>query len=378
MTVFFAGWLALGLSIAGGPEEASDSPGPDVVQRAASIIEERVGGQIDRSFLYQSAANELALELDALLGQRGNAVLTLEQLKDAQLWRRGFRVGIGVEFQLIPSQGLLLTHVMTGSSGESEGLQSGDVVVGIDGQVLTGMNASEMMNCIDANGGEPRVLDFRRGSDVARAEVPLDSYKVLNIRKKTYKGRSVIELNFFGEGASTELATAIRTLQPKEGVILDLRDNQGGLLAEAVASASIFLEAGSVVLQKVDWDGTVTTVRTNGEQIWHSQVVLLVNQGTVGPAEVFVAALQTHQVGKSVGTETAGNTGMPSYHELGSGLVLQLTDQTMRGPLGEDWAGRGLVPDVRVEPVGFALQPRPDLGPPDLQLDAAIQLIFNE
>ena len=173
MTPLCTGWLALGLVIAGGPEEPSAAPGPDVVQRAALIIEERVGGQIDRSFLYRSAANELAVELDALLGQRGNAVLTMEQLKDAQLWRRGFRVGIGVEFQLIPSQGLLLTHVMTGSPGESEGLHPGDVVVGIDGQVLTGMPASEMMNCIDAEGVGPRVLDFRRGSEVARAEVPL-------------------------------------------------------------------------------------------------------------------------------------------------------------------------------------------------------------
>ena len=376
--MFCTGWLALGLAIAGGPEESASVPGPDVVQRAALIIEERVGGQIDRSFLYRSAANELALELDALLGQRGNAVLTMEQLKDAQLWRRGFRVGIGVEFQLVPSQGLLLTHVMTGSSGQSEGLLPGDLVVGIDGEVLTGMNASEMMNCIHAEGTEPRVLDFRRGAEVARAQVPLSSYKVLNIRQKVYKDRPLIELNFFGEGASEELAAAVQSIESKSGLILDLRDNQGGLLEEAIASASIFLESGSVVLQRVDWDGHVSTVRTSGDHIWHSQVVLLVNQGTVGPAEVFVAALQTHQVAKSVGTETAGNAGMPSFHDLGSGLVLQLTDQTMRGPLGEDWAGRGLTPDIRVEPVGFALHPRPDVGPPDLQLDAAIQLIFNE
>ena len=167
---------------------------------------------------------------------------------------------------------------------------------------------------------------------------------------------------FFGEGASEELAIAVRDLHSKGGLIFDLRDNQGGLLEEAIVSASIFLESGSVVLQHVDWDGQVSNVRTDGEHLWHSPVVLLVNQGTVGPAEMFVAALQTHQVGKSVGTETAGNAGMPSFHELGSELVLQLTDQTMRGPLGEVWAGRGLVPDVRVEPVGFALQPRPEVG----------------
>ena len=115
--------------MAGGPDAESSDPGPDVVQRAAAIIEERVGGQIDRSFLYRSAANEMALELDSLLGHRGNAVLTREQLENSKSWRHGYRVGIGVEYRLIPSQGLLLTDVIDGSSGEQAGLMAGDLVV---------------------------------------------------------------------------------------------------------------------------------------------------------------------------------------------------------------------------------------------------------
>ena len=117
---------------------------------------------------------------------------------------------------------------------------------------------------------------------------------------------------------------------------------------------------------------------SNRSRAWNGELVLLVNRGTGGPAEAFVAALQSHRVARVVGTRTAGNAGLPSFHELGSGLIMQLTDEFMRGPMGSEWSGDGLVPDVVVEPVNFMLDPRPGVAPPDLQRDAAIQLISTE
>jgi carboxyl-terminal processing protease len=147
------------------------------------------------------------------------------------------------------------------------------------------------------------------------------------------------------------------------------------MLEEAISSAAFFLDPGSVILQRVSMDGTSHLVSSSRARVWDGGIVMLVNQGTGGPAEAFVAALRAHQVGKVVGTRTAGNAGLPSFHELGSGLVMQLTEEFMRGPMGGEWSGQGLVPDVVVEPVNFMLDPRPGVAPPDLQRDAAIHLM---
>jgi len=344
-----------------------------------TIIEDRLGAEVDSSQLYQTAARELALELDELMGRRGNAVLTREQLTHAEAWRRGIREGIGVEFQLVPGQGLLLQGIIEDSPGHIVGLQAGDLVVGIDGISLLGLEAREVLDCIHAEDPPVRVLDIRRGEELSRVEVPRGSYKVHNMHLFERPGQpAIIELNFFGEGLSEQLQALLVDLEDRERLVLDLRDNQGGMLQEAISCAGFFLEPGAVILQRVSWDGMSQMVGSSAPRVWDGELVLLVNRGTGGPAEAFVAALQAHQEGKVVGTRTAGNAGLPSFHDLGSGLVMQLSDEFMRGPMGGEWSGEGLLPDILVEPVNFMLDPRPGVAPPDLQRDAAIQLISTQ
>ena len=185
----------------------------------------------------------------------------------------------------------------------------------------------------------------------------------------------MVELNFFGEGASDELRDVLSGLPAGTGLVLDLRDNEGGMLEEAIDCAGFFLESGASILQRVSITGDIRVVSLDTPRIWADEIVLLVNRGTGGPAEAFVSALQVHGAGRVLGTRTAGNSELPSFYALGAELMLQLTDEFMKGPTGAAWAVGGLVPDVVIEPVDFVMQPHPDTAPLDLQRDAALRLI---
>jgi carboxyl-terminal processing protease len=354
---------------------SSSTAGPDVVTTAIAIIEERLGPEVDASLLYQTAAQEVAGELDSLMGHPGNAVLTQVQLDNAEAWRLGWRDGIGVKFRLIAGQGLLVTDIIERSSAEERGLQKGDLIVGIDDRSLEGLDASGVLDCVQSQSESSRTLDYRRDSQLTRVVLERRPYQMHNMHLVREEGHPpVIELDFFGEDSSSELQERLRLLPDEGCVVLDLRDNQGGMLEEAIAGASFFLEPGSIVMQRVTFDGDIRTVTSNRARSWPHDVVVLVNGGTGGPAEAFTVALQGHRAATVVGTQTAGNAGLPNFHELGSGLILQLTDEFMRGPMGEEWSGQGLSPDVTIEPVDYMLKPKAGVAPPDLQRDAALRL----
>lgn len=363
-----AAWTGSGRARAAGQDSAAEAIG---------IIEARYGDRVDPEILWRAATAGVAAGLDAQLGVTGSAVLTEAQHADALRWVAGERHGIGVEFSIAAGQGLRITDVFARGPAARAGLQAHDLVVAMDGHPFVGQPI-QVIHAIVAQATGPRVvLEVRRGDDrIRRMEVERGDYDISKVTvQPPQDGVAVLRIPFFGDGTARSLARALQgTPNAASAVVVDLRDNTGGQIDEAVAAADLFLDAGAVVVQLEGPDGRRLPRAAGGPRAFNGDVVVLVNQGTRGAAEAFAAALRGHGVGRLVGTRTGGDDALPGYHALGNDLVLQIPEQTILDPSGRSWRRTGLEPDVVVEPVQSSLPPAAGAPAPDLQRDAAVQL----
>lgn len=349
------------------------------LDRIIDIAMERLEGQVERDDLYRAAMAGVATRLDAVLGVQGNAVLTEEEHRQLEAWQRGERQGIGVEYTIVGSQGLVLTDVFPKGPGEAAGLLPGDFVVAMNDHPFTGLDGQAIVEVLRRADGATVVLDVRRkGGKLRRLTVERSAYHLGDVRLIPGVQPPCVRVSFFGEGTARRLREVLAAQDPQGAVILDLRDNPGGRLNEMLGAAGLFLDEGAVVLQRIEEGAEPEPVVAPGGRLWRGKVVVLTNRGTEGSAEALVAALQDHRAAVVVGTPTAGHAALPSFHPVGGGLVLRLADATMRAPSGRVWAGEGLQPDLLVEPIELTIPPPTGEVPIDLQRDAAVQMFRSQ
>ena len=365
-------WLALALPTAAAQDEGT-------VDRLVEVVAEEVGPVGDEALLYRAALAGVTAHLDEVTGTPGNTVRTDAQRAAERAWAAGERHGIGIEFSIRPGEGLWITHVFDGGPGEAAGLQVDDLVVGMGGRSLKGLSPEPVLRLLAEQRDAPTVeLVVRRGgADPRRLAVDRGRYQMESVRVVPESSPPCVRLSFFGAGAAGQLARALHAAGGA-GVILDLRDNEGGLIEEALAAMEPFVPEGEGLLQQVRADGRVEERLASSAATFSGPVVVLANRGTRGAAEAFIAALRAQGRATVVGTRTGGDATLPTFHDLGDGLHLRLVQTTLRGPGGETWGGRGLEADVVVEPSG---PPRQDGGgapSPDPQWDAAIRLMLGE
>ncbi len=355
-------------------QDAADDAFPLFVQ----IVEQRLGDQVDRDELYRAALDGAAAYLDDRFGTVGNQILTRAEYESADAWDRGHRVGIGVEFEIVAGQGLLVTEVFSGSAAKDVGLVRGDLVISLDGQPFTGQPPTAIHQVVARSASTTHRLDVRRlDGSVRRFTVAQGPYQIDTTSLVTGSDPPEIRIHFFGEGTAQQLRALIAQLGNPEAIVLDLRDNEGGVLSEMVAVAGLFLEEGSLVVQRSTADGRTMASTTESPPIFGGRLGVVVNGGTRGLAEAFVASLQDHQRAIVVGTNTAGQATLPSFYPLGTDLVLELQDQFLRSPVGRDWSRRGIEPHQLVASPQLTLPGSQGLAPPDLQRDAARKLISS-
>ncbi|MFT5680662.1 MAG: carboxyl-terminal processing protease [Myxococcota bacterium] len=349
--------------------------GAEAVQDAVQLIQQQLPEQIDEALLYHAALVGITGYLNQQAGASIHDVLTEQEHGQIEAWLRGERDGIGAIYQIISGQGVLLEEVFTGGPAAAAGMNTGDLIVAIDDQPFTGLSDAMIYELTSQAALRPQIT-----LDVMRADQSMHRFEVLRGR---YQIKAVsaaaescaIDLLFFSKGAAARLEELMKKIPDGSGLLLDLRDNQGGLLEEALAAASLFLEGGAVITYRRRSDGVDEALVATGNRRWSAPVVILTNERTSGTAEVFASALQDHRAATLVGSTTTGRAAEPGYYPVGSGLVLQLADTNLRAPSGRSWAGTGLIPDVRVEPLQQRLSLSTPGVPPDIQRDTGIQLI---
>jgi carboxyl-terminal processing protease len=237
------------------------------------------------------------------------------------------------------------------SPAEKAGLKPGDKILEINGVTTKGMNVSEAALTIQGPKGTPiKLMILREGKDEPFAiEITRDEIKIETVSSKLIDSVAYIRLSQFMSASNNELNSALKDAIDKKakGIILDLRNNPGGLLDSAVAVASQFLAQGTVV-DVVDNEGKHSPISVKHGGIATSvPLVLLVNNGSASASEVVAGALQDYGRAKLIGKQTYGKGSVQIIRNLSDGSAIHITMAKWYTPLGRPINGVGLTPDIK-------------------------------
>ncbi len=368
--------MLLTFLLLGGLLRAAWAQDDDSFEAAMRLLAARYPEQAANGALYRAAIAGMAEHVDALSQGSESALLTSAQMTALNARQRGERQGIGVQFWVLAGQGIVVNKVLEGSPAARAELRPGDVIVGINDQPLTGRSRQAILSVLGTARPPAVQLDVRRQQAPPKSyRIPWGTYWLNAVERCPIEGAPCLQIQHFGTGTAGALEAALATLDPAQGVVLDLRSNEEGVLEEMVAVADLFLATGDVVLLRDVPGGATETLRARGASAWRGRVVLVVDESTSGLAEAFASTLREQLQAKLVGTSTKGVGTTASLHPLGDGLVLRLADVQMRSPAGRAWAPKGVAPDVTVEHPDVLLPAGAGFALPDLQLEAAIRLL---
>jgi carboxyl-terminal processing protease len=261
--------------------------------------------------------------------------------------------GIGAEVQL-KTGNLVIVAPIDGSPAQRAGLRSGDIILKVDGQNITGLPLTQAVEKILGAAGTSVVLTILDPSVGSTQDVTLvrASIVVHNVSWHRLPGSDValVRIAMFSKGVTKELKRVLELVKKDgfHGIILDLRNNPGGLLDEAVGAASQFLRTGNVLLEK-NAQGKITPVQVqSGGVLSGLPLVSLINNGSASAAEIVAGALHDAGRAKLVGEVTFGTGTVLKEFSLSDGSVLLLAVQEWLTPNGNTLWHIGIDPDIKV------------------------------
>jgi carboxyl-terminal processing protease len=248
-----------------------------------------------------------------------------------------------------------------GSPAEAAGILAGDTVLAVDGADITGMEEWEVIGLIRGPAGSSVVLTILHAEATDPVEIAIRRGKIdiESVLWARIPGTDLVHLQItqFAGDTSRELRSTLRSLQleaeqgrPVTGILLDLRNNPGGYLQEAVRVAGQFLPEDAIVLHEQDAQDHLTTYRAQGEGLAREfPLVVLINQGSASAAEIVAGALQENGRAQLVGTTTVGTGTVLRPFTLSDGSVLRLGVTNWLTPKRNLIKGQGVQPDTLVE-----------------------------
>jgi len=272
--------------------------------------------------------------------------------------------GIGVVIHTIEDTGEIeVVGILDGAPAQSAGILPGDVFVTVDDEEVTGMNQTELAVLVRGRAGTTVDITLRREEALidftitrARIVIPNVEYEVLD------GDYGYVKLNQFTVEARSELNNAFEAIDVNSlnGLVLDFRDNPGGLLSSAIDIASAFVEEGSVVIEDFG-DGNTQTYDANGSFVGITvPIVLLVNEGSASASELVAGALQDTETAVIMGETTLGKGTVQTWHQLINGGGVRLTIARWLTPEGRWIHEQGIEPDIFVEWTPTAIEDETD------------------
>lgn len=314
--------------------------------------------KVDDHRLMQSAVRGLLLDLDP-----HSAYLPKADAEDFDEGTRGVYDGVGVELQTLPDGTLRVIAPLDGGPAARAGLRSGDVIVAIDGRILTPQDVDASQPLRGAPGTRVVVRVQREGT-AKPFDVPLvrETIRVASVRSRMLEpGLGYVRIGSFQAATASDFARALDELQkpaPLRGLLIDLRSNPGGLLLGAVQIADELLDKGRIVstrgrvaLGDTQYDATA------GDKLKGAPVVVLIDAGSASASEVLAGALRDNGRARVVGSRSFGKGSVQSLLPLDNGDSVKLTTARYYTPSGKSIQALGIVPDVAIKPDGKAATP---------------------
>ena len=286
------------------------------------------------------------------LGDTGHSrFLSPEMVRTLKQFEQNRFEGIGVEVHLKDGHIVVIAPIQ-GSPAQKAGMQPGDIILKVDGVNVAGMTLDQVIERITGPAGSQVTLTIMsQGSDRTR-DITITRGRI-TIHDVTWQQipdtqLAQVHIADFGKGTGKDLIQALRSVNKNKflGLILDLRNNPGGLLQEAVTSASQFLAGGNVLLEK-NAEGKIHPIPVQPGGIEVSMpLVVLVNNGSASASEIVAGALQDAKRATIVGETTFGTGTVLSEFKLSDGSALLLAVEEWLTPAGHIIWHKGITPDA--------------------------------
>ncbi len=354
--VWRASWalpLVLGWAGGGAATPARDSP-YDVLQQMARVlvlVEHEYVEPVDRRRLAEGAIKGMVAELDP-----HSAYLSPEDYAIFQSDTDGRFGGIGVEVDFSDGAVTVIAPI-EGSPAERAGVRSGDRIVAIDNVPVKGKSSEELVRSMRGLPGTKVIISVKREGEAKLRYFRLEReiIEVSSVREQLLDdGIGYVRIKQFQSGTHAELLDAVARLRKASGgtlsgVLLDLRNNPGGLVSEATAVADEMLDHG-IVFTTRHRERVIDEVRAvRGGALRRGPLVVLVNEYSASAAELVAGALQDHRRATIVGATTFGKGSVQSILDLPGGAGMRLTSMRYYTPSGRAIQAAGIKPDVVVE-----------------------------
>ena len=290
---------------------------------------------------------------------------------------KGSLKGIGTQIAIKDGK-LVVIAPIENSPAERAGILADDEILEINGESTKGISIDKAAEKIRGEKGTTVNLLIKRKNveepitfNIVRDEVEVKAVSV-NPPQKTYIPNNIqyIRLNsFISKNAGSEFGTILQKNKFKDGFIIDLRSNPGGLLSNAIVIGDMLL-SGNVIVSTVDRDGYKDTARANCACITNKPIVVLVNKGSASASEILSGALKDNGRATIVGTQTFGKGVVQEINKLPEGSGVNITIQRYLTPNGNNIHKKGITPDVIVELTEQNIKDKNDV-----QLKKAIEIL---
>ena len=338
----------------------------ETLKNFRAVIDELYIGEIDEQKVLDETIKGYVNGLD----DEYSEYMTAEEWEDFQASALGNYVGIGIYMSVDKNGNVVVLSPIKDSPAENIGLLSGDIIAFVDEESVIGMSSDEVSNKIKGEPGTKVKITVYRNGEYKDFEIERAEIKIYHVEEKMLDNNiGYIELMTFDEGCSEEFKNAYLKLkeQGAQKLIVDLRDNTGGLVEEALSIIDMFVEKDKTMLITLDSSGTKEYSKAEEEPIIDCEVIVLTNEYSASASEIMVGALKDNGVAKSVGKTTFGKGVIQSVFLLKDGSALKLTVNEYFTPNETKINKIGITPDYDVE-----LNPETE---EDEQLNKAIELL---
>ena len=338
---------SFGKSIVEKSEQTSDIA--ETLEDYRKIIDKYYLGDIDEEKLKEGAIAGYIKGLD----DEYTEYISKEDMADYMADATGNFVGVGVYMvQDTEANKIMVLSPIKGSPAEKAGLQPGDYIIAVDGVTYTGEQMTEASNKIKGETGTTVKLQIQRKDETLDIELTRENIKVNPVEGEVLENNiGYIEFSSFDDGTAEEFKTKFEELQGKgiKSLIIDLRNNGGGIVDEALEIANYILDKDSVILYEVDKNNNETVEKTTDDPIINMPIVILTNENTASSSEILAGALKDHKKATIVGEKTYGKGVIQRLLTLPDGSGLKITTEKYLTPNRTEINKVGIEPDEKVE-----------------------------
>ena len=350
--------LGFSLSVGGGLVGGGKAPDADELAwdqaRLFAEVLERVKRDyvepLDDATLLESAIRGMVSDLDA-----HSQYLDAAEYRDIRISTTGSYTGIGIEIDEVDGK-IMVVAPIAGSPAARSGIRGGDQVVAVDGLALDSGNLYDTIDHLRGSVGSRVTVSVLRDDDVIDHRMRRQIIRMASVHREFLTpAYGYVRISQFNENTARELSRAVDDLQEAggdllDGLVLDLRDNPGGVLDAAVNVADLFLDAGVIVTAEGrSLDSRFRRSAHRGDILDGAAMVVLVNRGSASASEIVAGALQDHDRALVVGTETFGKGLVQTVVPLSKGRAIKLTTSRYYTPSGDSIHDVGIEPDVYID-----------------------------